>query len=346
MVGLGRPASFRRVAGIRCASSREPRGRAGDDDVTRSGRGEPWLTEDGRRARRARRLLTVTVLGLAAVVLGTALAAGLAGTATAPSGDVLGLSSQATVAPAAIDLPEAPHPAARPARSGLMTTDRYRVPEQRFAEDPIPLRPTQLTGYQWPLRGGWVSGDFGQSWLATRIVDGERFHDGLDLASFCGDQVLAAHDGVVLAAGRRFDQYMGWRGDLTKYIAWLEAGPRWSWLPITVVIDDGNGYRSIYAHLSRTTVKPGQRVKAGRIIGYEGATGRARGCHLHYGLFSPYEPTTFGVDPDVVKRMRVPAAQTARIDPLIVLPARPTRGSTADAPPAAPAPDRRTPLAD
>jgi murein DD-endopeptidase MepM/ murein hydrolase activator NlpD len=305
----------------------------------------PWATASGRRARRSRRALTLTGIGLAAVVAGTALAAALAGAATAPGGDVLGLSSEATVAPAATPPPEAPRPAARPARSGVIATDQYRVPERRFAENPIPLRPTELTGYRWPLRGGWISGEFGPSWLATRIVDGERFHDGLDLASFCGDQILAAHDGVVLAAGRRFDQYMGWRGDLTTYTAWLEAGPRWSWLPITVVIDDGNGYRSVYAHLSRTIVKPGQRVKAGRIIGYEGATGRARGCHLHYGLFSPYEPTTFGVDPDVVKRMRVPAAQTARIDPLLVLPARPTRGSK-PAPPSAPTLDRGTPLAD
>jgi hypothetical protein len=52
-------------------------------------------------------------------------------------------------------------------------------------------------------------------------------------------------------------------------------------------------------------------------------TGRASGCHVHYGLFSPLETATFGIDPDVVKRLRLPDTQIARIDPLLVLPQRP-----------------------
>lgn len=289
----------------------------------------PWLTTAGRRARRRSRLLGLAAFATTAVLLGAGLAAALAGEATAPGGAVLGLTVKATATPSAPVPALAPAPSGRPARSGSIVTDRYVIQESRFGEPPAPLPPERLGGYRWPLAGGWVSGEFGPSRLATRIVDGERFHDGLDLASFCGDRVLAAHDGVVLAAGRRFDAYMGWRGDLSRYVEWLDDGSRWSWLPITVVIDDGNGYRSIYAHLSRTTVKPGQRVAAGRIIGYEGATGRASGCHLHYGLFSPYEASVFEVDPDVAKRMRLPAAQAARIDPLLVLPARPSRQAVA-----------------
>jgi murein DD-endopeptidase MepM/ murein hydrolase activator NlpD len=67
-------------------------------------------------------------------------------------------------------------------------------------------------------------------------------------------------------------------------------------------------------------VKKGQTVKAGQMLGYEGMTGRASGCHLHYGLFSPLETATFTIEPDVVKRMKVPPAQIARIDPLLVIP--------------------------
>ena len=65
----------------------------------------------------------------------------------------------------------------------------------------------------------------------------ERFHDGIDLATFCGDKVFAAHDGVVLAAGRRYDDHMGWIGDLSKYKARLDAKKLWGTLPIVVVIE-------------------------------------------------------------------------------------------------------------
>jgi murein DD-endopeptidase MepM/ murein hydrolase activator NlpD len=133
---------------------------------------------------------------------------------------------------------------------------------------------------------------------------------------------VAAHDGVVLAAGRRYDTQMGWIGDLGPYLDRLEEKSLWSTLPIVIVIDDGNGYRSLYAHLSKAVVKKGDTVEAGELIGYEGRTGRASGCHLHYGLFSPLETDRFGIDPGVVDRMKLPAWQTARVDPLQVLPER------------------------
>src|SRR6185503_6125650 len=55
-------------------------------------------------------------------------------------------------------------------------------------------------------------------------------------------------------------------------------------------------------------------------IGYEGATGHASGCHVHYGLFSPLETKTFGVRADILKRLHTPTLEIARIDPLLVLP--------------------------
>lgn len=155
----------------------------------------------------------------------------------------------------------------------------------------------------------------------TRInEEGKLFHDGMDLASFCGDRVHAAHDGVVLAAGRHFDDVIGWVGSLRPYYAVLDAHHMWIDLPITVVIDDGNGYRSIYAHFAKIDVKVGQVVHAGQVIGLEGATGHASGCHVHFGLFSPRETRTFGVRADILRRLKVPKYEIARIDPLLVLP--------------------------
>jgi murein DD-endopeptidase MepM/ murein hydrolase activator NlpD len=177
-----------------------------------------------------------------------------------------------------------------------------------------------LTGYVWPIQQGRISLPFKDIPGGTRIRDGKLMHDGVDMASFCGAPVGAAHAGVVLAAGRRFDREVGWLGDLTAYFHILDVRHMWGDLPNVVVIDDGNGYRSIYAHFRDVTVRPGQRVRAGQLIGHEGATGHASGCHVHYGLFSPLETRTFGVRADILRRLEVPRFEIARIDPLMVLP--------------------------
>ena len=114
------------------------------------------------------------------------------------------------------------------------------------------------TGYVWPLRGRLTLG-FEHSGWGSRLVKGERFHDGIDVATSCGDRIRAAHRGVVLAAGRHFDDYVGWIGDLKPYYRRLNKKDLWDTLPIAVVIDDGNGYRSIYAHFAKVRVKAGRR---------------------------------------------------------------------------------------
>jgi murein DD-endopeptidase MepM/ murein hydrolase activator NlpD len=177
-----------------------------------------------------------------------------------------------------------------------------------------------LTGYRWPLSEGRISLPFKRIPGGQWTENGHRLHDGVDMASFCGARIGAAHSGVVLAAGRHFDDELGWLGDLAPYYALLEKRHRWGTLPIVVVIDDGNGYRSIYAHLRDVAVRVGQHVRVGQLLGHEGATGHASGCHLHYGLFSPLETRRFGLREDIRGRMRLPAWEIARVDPLVVLP--------------------------
>jgi murein DD-endopeptidase MepM/ murein hydrolase activator NlpD len=179
-----------------------------------------------------------------------------------------------------------------------------------------------LTGYVWPLTDAVITLPFGPTDWGEFIVDGQKFHDGVDMATNCGDYVRAAHDGVILAASREYDAYMGWTSDIAPYYHLLDTKKWWNSLPIVVVIDDGDGYRSIYAHEYQVIVKPGDKVKAGQIIGYEGATGNASGCHVHFGLFKVSETATFQLDPAVVTRNLLPAYETARIDPLLVLPFR------------------------
>ena len=60
-----------------------------------------------------------------------------------------------------------------------------------------------------------------------------------------------------------------------------------------VVIDHGNGVRSLYGHMRKVEVKSGQRVEKGQVLGLVGSSGRSTGPHLHYELLVDGKP----VDP-------------------------------------------------
>lgn len=89
---------------------------------------------------------------------------------------------------------------------------------------------------------------------------GHSVHLALDLASTANAPVPAANHGVVIYTGT-----IGIYGNV-------------------VIIDHGLGLATLYAHLSRWTVREGQRVKKGEIIGYTGETGFAGGDHLHFAV--------------------------------------------------------------
>jgi murein DD-endopeptidase MepM/ murein hydrolase activator NlpD len=179
--------------------------------------------------------------------------------------------------------------------------------------------PKDLTGYVWPLHNAWITSrfaprDFGQ----FLVIDGVGWHDGLDIATHCGDQVYAAHDGTVLVADRTFDQFIGYEGHPEEIYNRTVRNGHPNALAIAVVIDDGNGYRSLYMHLSEATVEPGQFVHAGDQIGKEGMTGAATGCHTHYSLIR-----MDGIWQDVLPRLHkygYPLLIREHVDPLDVLP--------------------------
>jgi murein DD-endopeptidase MepM/ murein hydrolase activator NlpD len=119
-------------------------------------------------------------------------------------------------------------------------------------------RPLFASGFIWPALGP-ISGVYG----SQRILNGEPRapHYGVDVAAPEGSPVRAPADGVVTFA----------RPDLL-----LTGG--------TLVIDHGHGLSSTFIHLSRIEVAAGAEVKQGEVVGAVGATGRATGPHLHWGM--------------------------------------------------------------
>lgn len=88
------------------------------------------------------------------------------------------------------------------------------------------------------------------------------YHPGIDVANKAGPGVAAAEGGKVTLAG--------WPDN-------FGYGNR-------VVIDHGNGYQTLYAHMSNIYVAGGQTISRGQIIGKMGSTGRSTGTHLHFEI--------------------------------------------------------------
>lgn len=85
------------------------------------------------------------------------------------------------------------------------------------------------------------------------------YHKAIDIANSSAPSILAADSGTVITAG------------------WSNVGYGYH-----VIIDHGNGYRTLYAHLSQYYVTPGQGVSQRDAIGRMGSTGRSTGTHLHF----------------------------------------------------------------
>jgi len=105
--------------------------------------------------------------------------------------------------------------------------------------------------------GSWIwpgSGRITQRYLA--------WHKGIDIANKSGGAILAADSGRVVVAG------------------WIDNAGYGN----RVMVDHGNGYLTLYAHMSKISVKVGQSVKRGDVLGSMGSTGRSTGVHLHFEI--------------------------------------------------------------
>jgi murein DD-endopeptidase MepM/ murein hydrolase activator NlpD len=100
-----------------------------------------------------------------------------------------------------------------------------------------------------------------------------KFHEGIDFTATVGTDIYATGDGTVASIEYSRRGY----GNM-------------------VIISHGFGYETVYAHMSKMNVKPGQNVKRGQVIGHVGNTGKSTSPHLHYEVRKnglPVDPINF-----------------------------------------------------
>jgi len=92
------------------------------------------------------------------------------------------------------------------------------------------------------------------------------YHQAVDIANPSNPAIVASQGGTVVTAGWNAGGYGNY-----------------------VVVDHGNGYRTLYAHMVNNSivVKPGQKVNQGQKLGLMGSTGRSTGTHLHFEVIGP-----------------------------------------------------------
>jgi murein DD-endopeptidase MepM/ murein hydrolase activator NlpD len=116
-----------------------------------------------------------------------------------------------------------------------------------------------MSGFRYPVDSVQIREVFGD----RRILNGQtkNIHNGVDFAAKEGDSIRAVSDGIVRITGKNFF----YNGNF-------------------IMIDHGQGLTTVYLHMSKLIASNGEKVKKGQVIGLAGATGRATGPHLHFGV--------------------------------------------------------------
>ena len=152
-----------------------------------------------------------------------------------------------------------PSDATQPGESTETTPDASTEPTEAPTTQPTEA-PTQPASPTWivPIRYTAFTSPFGYRDAPT--AGASTYHKGVDLAAPTGTPIYASRAGTVSTA--TYDGSCGYY----------------------VQINHGDGYRSIYMHMTHYVVRSGQYVQQGQVIGYCGSTGISTGPHLHFGI--------------------------------------------------------------
>lgn len=145
-------------------------------------------------------------------------------------------------------------------------TSLISILEKSYLEEKKVNFPKRKGFLPWPVKGQIIS-TFGK--VKNKIFQTYTFHNGVVIASPIGKSVRAVHDGLVLFSG-----------NLKGY-------------GLIVIIGHGKEYYSLYAHLNRSFVKKGTKVKTGQILGHTGDSDSLNGPSLYFEIRNKRVP----VDP-------------------------------------------------
>ena len=141
----------------------------------------------------------------------------------------------------------------------LQIGDALFIPGARMNEDRYLLAIGEL--FQWPLRSFRFTSRYGMR--IHPFLGTWHFHNGIDITNAVGTPVLAARAGRVVH---------------------IESQP--SNYGLFVILDHGDGFRTMYAHLDSIAVRLNERVTTSQLIGRLGSTGRSTGPHLHFSVIN------------------------------------------------------------
>src|SRR3989337_2668544 len=120
----------------------------------------------------------------------------------------------------------------------------------------------KISGLIWPVQGK-ITSQFGRrGWMG--------FHSGIDIAAPKGTPVRAVADGLVIVSAHSLDGYSGYGK--------------------VIIIEHGDGIKTLYAHNKNNLVEIGECIREGEIIAEVGSSGNASGSHLHFEIRKDRKP--------------------------------------------------------